>query len=331
MTQGMFWTRVMVSKVPHRSIFNQSLLALGVMCAAMIGRVDAGVLPISPGSWSLAILPDTQGYVQTPGSAPIFDAQTQFLADNAAALNLKYVLHEGDVTEHNVPVEWDNALEAMNRLNGVVPYAMVTGNHDVGPNGSPATRDSYFDNPAYFGPGSYYATQPSVGGFYPPGKTANSWHTFSNGDSEWLVVALEWSPSDADLAWANSVISSHPSDRTIVLTHAYLYSDNTRYDWAKYGAGQYGNPHNVGFVPLGSRDTWASKTPMTAKIFGTSLFARTTISISFSTVTCLARVPDIAAILAMGGMLFISCWLTRKMIQAARATCGCSNSTWMAA
>ena len=51
----------------------------------------AGLLPIAPGAWTLAILPDTQGYVQTPGSTPYFDAQTQFLADNAAALNLKYV------------------------------------------------------------------------------------------------------------------------------------------------------------------------------------------------------------------------------------------------
>src|SRR5262249_2472917 len=117
MTQGLSWTRAMVSKESHRSIVNQLLLALGVICITVIGRANAAVLPISPGSWTLAILPDTQGYVQTPGSAPIFDAQTQFLANNASNLNLQYVLHEGDITEHGLGTtsEWDNAKEAMGR------------------------------------------------------------------------------------------------------------------------------------------------------------------------------------------------------------------------
>jgi hypothetical protein len=29
----------------------------------------------------------------------------------------------------------------------------------------------------------------------------------------------------------------------MILTHAYLYSDNTRYNWDQYGTGQYANPH----------------------------------------------------------------------------------------
>ena len=75
----------------------------------------------------------------------------------------------------------------MSRLNGVVPYAITTGNHDVGPNGSAVNRASGFNDPKYFGPGSYYASQPSIGGFSPDGNTANSWQTFSVGNQNWLM------------------------------------------------------------------------------------------------------------------------------------------------
>ena len=33
--------------------------------------------------------------------------------------------------------------------------------------------------------------------------------------------------------------------RVMVMTHAYLYSDNTRYNWPAYGTGQYANPHAI--------------------------------------------------------------------------------------
>ena len=97
MSQGMQLMRTMIFRVPRKTSGVCMLLVFTLICIAKDGRVDGAVLPISPGSWSLAILPDTQGYVQTPGSAPIFDAQTQFLHDNAANLNLQYVLHEGDI------------------------------------------------------------------------------------------------------------------------------------------------------------------------------------------------------------------------------------------
>ena len=131
------------------------------------------------------------------GFDAVFRCADSILADNAAALNLKNALHEGDVTEHNVAAEWDNSLEAMNRLNGVVPYTITTGNHDVGPDGSALNcRNSGFTDPQYFGPGSNYASQPSIGGFSPDGNTANSWHTFSVGNQNWLILNLEWEPPD---------------------------------------------------------------------------------------------------------------------------------------
>jgi hypothetical protein len=215
------------------------LIAWDCSCGSSCAVADA--LPISPGSWSLAIFPDTQGYAKD--FPQIYDAETQFVRDHATSLNIKYVLHEGDITNDNVPEQWDNALHSMNILNGVVPYALVTGNHDVGPGGNGNSRDSYFNDPAYFGPGSYYATQPTVGGFYQTGKTANSWHRFNDGTRDWTILNLEYAPPNGVMDWANQVLDAHPNDHAMIVTHVYMYTEDNRYDWATYGLGQSFNPH----------------------------------------------------------------------------------------
>ena len=150
----------------YRPILLQCLVCLlPLLCSTSTAFAEA--LPIDPGSWTLAILPDTQVYSEFYPQH--YNAQTQWIADHAVSHNIQYVLHEGDVTEHNTVSEWNKALPAMNLLNGVVSYAISPGNHDYGPSGFSATRDSLFNDPAYFGPGSFYANQGTVGGFYEAG------------------------------------------------------------------------------------------------------------------------------------------------------------------
>lgn len=206
------------------------------------GSAKAEALPITPGSWTLAVLPDTQVYSEF--FPQHYSAQTQWIADHAVSHNIQYVLHEGDVTEHNTVGEFNNALSAMNTLNGVVPYAVATGNHDYGPGGNSGDRNSLFNDGSYFGPGSFYANQSSVGEFYEAGKTDNSYHTFSAGGEDWLVLALEWAPRDEVVTWANDVVAAHPDHQAMLVTHAYMYFDETRYDWNSKGPSQSWNPHS---------------------------------------------------------------------------------------
>jgi len=56
------------------------------------------------------------------------------------------------------------------------------------------------------------------------------------------VLVLEWAPRASTVAWANRVLSQFAHDRVIVVTHAYLYEDSTRYDWHTRGAAQRWNP-----------------------------------------------------------------------------------------
>ena len=228
-----------------KSTFKFAMAIVAVLASgAAPARADA--LPIEPGSWTLAILPDTQIYAQSYPQH--YTAQTEWIRDHVVSHNIKYVLHEGDITNNNNTAQWNNALASMNVLNGHIPYAMAPGNHDYGTNGSANNRNSLFNNPGYFGPGSFYADQPSIGGFFESGKTDNTYHTFSAGGEDWLVLALEWGPRDAVVDWANGIVEAHPDHNAMLVTHAYMYYDETIYDWATKGSSQSWNPHSYPFI-----------------------------------------------------------------------------------
>lgn len=229
------------------------ILASTPACTASKGEED----------FSIIVLPDTQNYVE-PHQKNHFAPQTEWIKANVKALNIKYVLHLGDVTEHNTTNEWNVGKSAMGTLDGVVPYAIVLGNHDYGTgDGRVSDRSSLFNNssadtPAYFGPGTPYATQPTIGGFYPgePGKTENSWHVFEAQGEKFLILALEFGPREFIIEWAGSVVSNHSDHHVILITHAYMYNDDSRYDWSA-GEQAY-SPHQTYYgstrLPGGTSD-----------------------------------------------------------------------------
>ena len=74
---------------------------------------------------------------------------------------------------------------------------------------------------------SRYQALPTFGGVFEPGKLDNSFHLFNAGGTDWLVLALEFTPRHQVLLWANQVVAAHPDRMVIVLTHTYLHCDNT--------------------------------------------------------------------------------------------------------
>jgi hypothetical protein len=127
---------------------------------------------------------------------------------------------------------------------------MAVGNHDCGPGGSSTNRDTLFNEPRYFGPGSAYAKQGSVGEFFERGRTDNSFHTFNDGRRDWLVFALEFGPRDEVVDWANKIVAGHPDHLAMLVTHAYMYNDDTRYDWKSKREKQSWSPHKYKMATL---------------------------------------------------------------------------------
>jgi len=196
------------------------------------------------GSFTLVVLPDTQIYSESyPG---LFENQTRWIVENRVARKIAFVAHLGDITNRNTPEQWDNARRAMGHLDGQVPYAIAPGNHDYGPGGSTQTRDTYFNE--YF-PLAQQKQQPTFGGTFEPGRLDNSYHLFHAGGRDWIVITLEFGPRNAVVAWANEVLREHAKRLAIIVTHAYTYLDDTRYDHVHH-PDQHWSPYHYGCAKL---------------------------------------------------------------------------------
>jgi hypothetical protein len=205
--------------------------------------------PDTATEFTLVALPDTQYY--SAAHPEIFDAQTRWIAAHEADHHIAAVVHEGDIVDADEPWQWARAFESLHRLDDIVPYVLATGNHDYARTGNSigrATRiDDYFPVPA--------TTRASrAEGVFEPGHVENSFQLIDAPGGAWLILSLEFGPRDAVLAWADGVLRQRSSTPAIVVTHAYLRSDDTRYD--HHTAELDWNPHRYidASVPGGVND-----------------------------------------------------------------------------
>jgi hypothetical protein len=219
-----------------------SVLALGA------GAAKAQTSPPSLTSFSIAVLPDTQFYSRYAttdesqqfqkayGSTP-YDAQTQWIADNAAKYGIRFVIHLGDVVDQqNKPNQWIIADAAMKKLEGAkVPYSILAGNHDVVTDfdyhnpwdqnsGTDAQRSLNAEPYLKWFPGSRAAQQSTFrerdsSGFH-------EYHIFQANGVKFMVLSLSWRISDGAVAWARDVIDRNPTLPVILSNHQLLNIDS---------------------------------------------------------------------------------------------------------
>jgi hypothetical protein len=175
--------------------------------------------------FTLVILPDTQNYPKAYHD--ILTRQAEWIAANAESLNIGAVLHVGDIVDNNEPGQWERAARSLHVLDGVVPYVLAVGNHDV--------RISYTQERSLFNRdgsliNNYFTVEDArrysgLGGTFAPGRLENSYSVFSLGGTPYIVFALEWGPRDEVLAWADVVLSAHPDHKAILITDAFTAPD----------------------------------------------------------------------------------------------------------
>jgi hypothetical protein len=208
---------------------NQSLYVNHVYVIAALAVLGAFAPTAQPQSSNFTIiaLPDTQYYSELYPQT--FTAQTQWIVNNASALNVQMVLGLGDIVQDATTVtEWQNADSSIKLLdNANIPYLLAVGNRDYSEGGDSSGRTSELTNfNTYFGP-SRYQKYSWYKGQYPSGSNENFYGVLTINGKTYLFLMLEYYPRDSSLAWANSVLAAYPSAEVIVVTHAYVYIDNT--------------------------------------------------------------------------------------------------------
>jgi hypothetical protein len=225
----------------RRKFLFQSLmsltLAILMLTGALFGQTPLPSNDYVPGSWTLVLLPDTQKYAKSnPG---LFTLQTDWIAQNKEKYNICYVVGLGDITNDNTDIEWQRARDAYARLDGKVPYAIVPGNHDYTPRGDMCSGKSGMND--YF-PVAKFKSWPTFGGVMQPGDIHNSYHLFSAGGVNWIILALEFGPRDTTVQWANEVLAKYPDRKAMMVTHGYMKADGQRNDHVPAGVSK-GNAH----------------------------------------------------------------------------------------
>jgi len=196
------------------------------------------------GAFTFVALPDTQNYSQN--FPELFTAQTEWIVSQRKLRRIAGVFHLGDITNRNIPEEWDNALQSMKVLDDAqLPYCMVPGNHDYGAKGRAADRTTLLND--HF-PIAIQAKRPGWGGVYDkePDRVDNTFQFMEAVGRKFLILGLEFGPRRDVVRWANEIAGDHPDHEIILLTHVFVYHDDTRYDWQKFKGKQPWNPHSYG-------------------------------------------------------------------------------------
>jgi len=166
--------------------------------------------PVANSAYSFAVIGDTQ--IINDRNPDQFPKIYDWIIDQVEAKNIRFVMGLGDITDFNADAEWERAHTAITKMNGLVPYSTARGNHD-----SVAKFNQYF---------SYEEFGSSAAGTY-QNSMQNAYYTLRIGELDYLFLTLDFSPTDAMMAWASNVIAAHPNHNVIVTTHCYLYRDGT--------------------------------------------------------------------------------------------------------
>lgn len=182
---------------------------------------------------TLAVLPDTQYYSQKHPHH--FEAQTRWIADHHQTRKIAYTLHLGDIVQNDAPKEWEVAVRSLGMLDGKVPYLLIPGNHDYRDGGRSTLLSKYF-------PVEKMRTWPTFGGVFEQDRLDNNYHLFRIGKQDWIALGLEYGPRKKTMAWANEILSKHRDRKAIIVTHGYMFYNNTRYDHRR--GSQRATPYN---------------------------------------------------------------------------------------
>lgn len=199
-------------------------LALGLFAAAWPAA-----------KYTIALIPDTQHALEA--CPEVTAAQFRWIAAHKDSLNLKYVMHMGDMIQNGSvtgtnSAEWQRFDPLVKLLEDAgIPVILNIGNHDL--DRLDPSRVSLFNS--YFPKSRVEAALARTGyarwgGSFPEGSNTNSYHLFEEGGVKWLAMSLRFLAGGFDdvMAWANAVAARYADRQIMLITHSYLTHGGVR-------------------------------------------------------------------------------------------------------
>ena len=210
-------------------------------------------------SWTMVVVPDVQGYTKLRRNYGILELMNAWIVDNRDRMKINQVLFTGDLTNRNdlevvqpgrndliSSEQWKAFSRAAERLDGEVPYILCTGNHDYGKR-SAENRRSFFNDffPTDRNPltrRQLIACASNAWGITTLENAAYEFTAPHPDNRKFLVISLQFAPTDADLAWAKKIVDNpcFANHFGIVLTHSYLAWTGMRLEKEKYALSKKG-------------------------------------------------------------------------------------------
>lgn len=196
--------------------------SIAVMVQDEIASVAKTVPTVTQDTYDFSFvwMSDTQYYSQ---SYPyIYRKNVKWIADNKDNLNLKYVIHTGDVVDKSYQeYEWKEADQNMKVLEDAnIPYGVLAGNHDVGHQTGDYTK--FWE---YFGEWRF-KNMPTFGGSYDNNR--GHYDLVSANGNDFIIVYMGWGLAEKEIEWMNEIVARYPERKAILCLHEYLLVSNNR-------------------------------------------------------------------------------------------------------
>lgn len=176
--------------------------------------------------FSIIVVADTQNVASD--YPELLPKTGEWIVEQSEPLNIKMVLHVGDVVNDGDASEWqwDNHHAAFDRVDYAdIPMMIAIGNHDYD-NLLQENRDSKAFNRHC---GLYrYKHKEWFGDTFQTNRTENMYALLTINNEPYIFMSLEFAPRDEVIEWANDVLEKHHDHKAIIVTHSFLNIDGNR-------------------------------------------------------------------------------------------------------
>ncbi|MDO5111645.1 MAG: metallophosphoesterase [Clostridia bacterium] len=192
-----------------------------LLCALLLcfpaGARAYSALTVPNGVYTIAWISDTQHYSESYPDH--YFVMTEFLTNARARLNLRYIVHTGDLVHNdNRQKEWEVA-DGAQRIIDHIPNGVCAGNHDLD-DGVPS---EYYQQ--YFGQ-ARYEHKPWYGGSYQNNR--GHYDLIDAGNTRYIFVYMSYNPDETAIKWLNSVFKQYSDRIGVLCTHSYFKTNMTR-------------------------------------------------------------------------------------------------------